>query len=577
MKLREALELVHESRSPGQERNRYQLACSSSPAHLQTFLQAFLIHRLPEMEIAIDTLSYGDLLSGLEGIEPLGYTGIAVICEWYDLDPRLGLRRLGGWAPSLHGDIAATVQTNLARLRRSVDRLAGAVPIALALPTLPMAPIEISAASQALHMETSLWADVWSFAKSCASLENLRLLSMAELDRLSPPSQRFDLRTEIAYGSPYALEHASALAELLSRLLAPPAPLKGLITDLDDTLWRGILGEVGSSGVCFTLDAGAQIHGLYQQLLQSLAERGVLLGIATKNDSALVQEALSRPDLLVRHDCFFPVVANWGPKSESVRRVLAAWNIGPESVVFIDDSPLELAEVRSHFPHIRSLVFPDDPGKVLDLFRNLRDWFGKPVILQEDRLRARSLQQTAAMADLPAAPVDREAFLAALESRISFQLSRDVQDQRAFELINKTNQFNLNGRRITEAAWRRMLSDSGAFLLTASYEDKFGPLGKIAVVLGETRHGAAVVSSWVMSCRAFSRRIEYATLSYLFEAMNLDKVAFSLEKTSRNTPLVEFFSSLGISEAMPEVSRSEFEARCPPLSHSLETNAVARS
>jgi FkbH-like protein len=585
MKLREALELIQKSTSAlavrgeenRQEQRRYQMACSSSPSHLQTFLQAFLIQRSPEADIAIDTLPYGDLLAGLEAVEPSGYTGIAAICEWYDLDPRLGFRRLGGWAPSLHEDIAATVQTGLARLRRSVERLSGAVPVALALPTLPMAPIEISAASQALHMETSLWAAVWNFAEWCASLRHIRLLSAAELDRQSPPSQRFDLRGEIGYGSPYALGHASAIADLLSRLLAPPAPLKGLITDLDGALWRGVLGEAGPSGVSFTLETGGQIHGLYQQLLQSLAERGVLLGVASKNDSALVQEALSRADLLVSGDCFFPVVANWGPKPESVRRILAAWNIAPESVVFIDDSPLEVAEVHSQFPQMRSLLFPDDPAKALDLFRDLRDWFGKPAILEEDRLRARSLQQSAAMVSAPVEPAGREAFLATLEARISFQLSRGVEDQRAFDLINKTNQFNLNGRRITEASWRGMLLNPDAFLLTASYEDKFGPLGKIAAALGEGRHRAAIISSWVMSCRAFSRHIEYATLSYLFETLNLDKVVFSLEKTGRNTPLLEFFASLDIPDSAPEISRSEFESRCPPLSHSLETNAAAGS
>ena len=107
---------------------------------------------------------------------------------------------------------------------------------------------------------------------------------------------------------------------------------------------------------------------------------------------------------------------------------------------------------------------------------------------------------------------------------------------------------------------------SGRVSLTASYADKFGPLGKIAVVLGESRSRAAAISSWVMSCRAFSRRVEYATLSHLFESMNLDKVLFHFEKTERNTPLQEFFASLGIPDTASEISRSQFEARCPPLS-----------
>jgi FkbH-like protein len=302
-----------------------------------------------------------------------------------------------------------------------------------------------------------------------------------------------------------------------------------------------------------------------------------LLGIASKNDSALVDEALARTDLLVQRDRFFPVVANWGPKPESVRQILAAWNIGPEAVAFIDDSPMEVEEVRTHFPRMRTVVFPSEPGRILELLRELRQWFGRPAILDEDRLRSQSLRQAAAMGAAPAEATDREAFLAALEARISFQLSRDVHDERAFELVNKTNQFNLNGRRITEAGWRQMLSNPEGFLLTANYEDKFGPLGKIAAVVGESRYGAAAISSWVMSCRAFSRRVEYATLSHLFESLKLDKILFTFEKTERNTPLQEFFASLGISDSAPEISRSEFEARCPALSHALEAHAAIGS
>jgi FkbH-like protein len=244
---------------------------------------------------------------------------------------------------------------------------------------------------------------------------------------------------------------------------------------------------------------------------------------------------------------------------------LAAWNIGPEAVAFIDDSPMEVEEVRTHFPQIRTVLFPSEQGKVLGLLRDLREWFGKPAILHEDRLRAQSLRQAAARGTLPAEPTGREAFLSALEARTSFQLSRDALDERAFELVNKTNQFNLNGRRIREADWRQVLANPEGFLLTASYEDKFGPLGKIAVVLGESRYGTAAISSWVMSCRAFSRRVEYATLSHLFESLSLDKVLFHFEKTERNTPLQEFFASLGISDSAPQISRSQFEARALSL------------
>ena len=133
--------------------------------------------------------------------------------------------------------------------------------------------------------------------------------------------------------------------------------MKGLITDLDETLWSGIVGEVGVAGVCWSLTDHAQIHGLYQQVLRHLSEMGVLLGIVSKNELAVVEEALRREDLLIPARSWFPVIAGWGPKSDSIGAILRTWNVGAESVVFVDDSAMELEEVRTAFPAMTCLPF----------------------------------------------------------------------------------------------------------------------------------------------------------------------------------------------------------------------------
>src|SRR5260370_10187647 len=140
---------------------------------------------------------------------------------------------------------------------------------------------------------------------------------------------------------------ASVWQTQLLNLFYPPSPMKGLITDLDDTLWSGLVGEVGVGAVSWNLAEHSQIHGLYQQELRHLSEMGVLLAIATKNDTNVVEAALERGDLYVPVSSFYPVRVRWGPKSGSVAEILQAWNIGPESVVFVDDSLLELSEVQT--------------------------------------------------------------------------------------------------------------------------------------------------------------------------------------------------------------------------------------
>ncbi|MFN3325140.1 MAG: HAD-IIIC family phosphatase [Bryobacteraceae bacterium] len=308
--------------------------------------------------------------------------------------------------------------------------------------------------------------------------------------------------------------------------------MKALITDLDDTLWRGILGETGIEGLEFTLEGGAQILGLYQQYLQALAERGVLLAVASKNEAALMEKALLRPDLLVEGRNLFPVEANWGPKSVSVGRILKAWNIGADAVAFVDDSPMELAEVNARFPEIRTLQFPAArPEKFGEFLLTLREWFGRAAILAEDRLRAESIRNRAEFVGNEA----NEEFLAQLNSRLVFSRVTQSSCQRSFELVNKTNQFNMNGQRFDLAGWMKLLSTPGGFAIAAEYTDKFGPLGTISVVCGRKEVNVTCLHTWVMSCRAFSRRIEYAMLRFLFERLQVERIVFEYVSTPKNT------------------------------------------
>jgi len=145
-------------------------------------------------------------------------------------------------------------------------------------------------------------------------------------------------------------------------------------------------------------------------------------------------------------------------------------------------------------------------------------------------------------------------------------------DARAFELLNKTNQFNLNGKRFSESEWRTFLKDPAAFILTVSYKDKFGSLGKIAVILGRTSGRVAHVSGWVMSCRAFSRRIEHQCLKYLFENLEADEITLDYQLTPRNGPLQEFLTEF-LGETPGEIvrlSKEQFAGKLPPLFHRLE-------
>lgn len=573
MRLIDALNTLNAARNRS-EQVEYDLLCGFQPLHLATLLGAYLQTGEPEARVVLREGRYGDLVGNIERAAADPSRAAAVVVEWDDLDPRLGTRGAGSWSHDALAGTVDDVEGALDRIAGALEALAGAEPVALCLPTLELPPVGLTPTWQAADVELELAACTAAFGARAARIGGVRVVGLGSLARLSP-SPRRSVRDELTKGFPYTHGHADAVAHALARLLSPPAAKKGLITDLDDTLWAGIVGEVGVDGIAWDLDGGAQEHGLYQAVLSSLAASGILVAVVSRNDQSLVETAFERPDLRLPPGQVFPIIAGWGAKSEAVAHVLEAWNVGPDSVVFVDDSPLELAEVQNRFPDVECVLFPSgDPEGVLELLGLLRDRFGKERVLAEDALRLDSLR-TSRLLRLAGenGAVDGEAFLAGLEATVTFHLHEPT--PRDFELVNKTNQFNLNGERYSEAEWRSLVENPDGFVLSVRYEDRFGPLGTIAVVTGEAEDGEVHVERWVMSCRAFARRIEHATLRLLFDELGASTAILAYAPTERNGPLREFLAELVEVPAEPgeiRITRDVFESACRPTYH-----AVARA
>jgi FkbH-like protein len=574
MKLTEALEVLRRPVAETAPESKIFLGCGFTPLHLQTFLAAELRALFSENRISVKTGLFGDLHGNIERLEPAGVDSLAVVIEWGDLDPRLALRTLGGWRPADLSDIVESAIRTAARLQRALTETSRHVHTVVCMPTLPLPPMFVPRPDQAGYLEMQLRQSVASFLMSLSQQPGLRIANTQFLDEISPLGGRYDVKSDVLSGFPYSLPHASAIAKLLACLIQNRPPKKGLITDLDDTLWAGILGEDGVDGISWHLDQHTHMHGLYQQFVSSLAGAGVLIGVASKNDPAIVGSAFARSDMLISKNDIFPFETHWSRKSESVHRILKTWNVGEDSVVFIDDSPMEVAEVKAAFPEMECIVFPkSDYQSVWNLLKHLRELFGKPSLMEDDALRLHSIREAGEWRDATQSPgSSAEEFLKTAEACMVFEPVQPNGDARAFELINKTNQFNLNGKRFNESEWRNFFSDPAAFVLTVSYKDKFGPLGKIAVIMGKSRGDRLCVTSWVMSCRAFSRRIEHQCLKYLFETRGAEEIGFDYQATDRNGPLQEFFAELlgGPAVAGVCLSREQFAARVPALFHRVK-------
>jgi FkbH-like protein len=555
------------------------LACGFTPLHLKTIVHAHLQQALPGRSVEIDTGLFGSLVETIAAAADYKPHGVVVAVEWADLDPRLGYREAQAWGHKVSPSIVDTCKDALDRLARSLEAVPSTIKVAVSTPTLSLAPVfSVPGWGAGIH-ELALEELIASFAARVARTPHCSVLNVRWLGEHSPQDTRYDAEVDLRFGFPYTVRHASALAAGLSRLAVPRSPKKGLITDLDDTLWHGLVGEVGPDGISWDLATNQQLHGLYQTLLQALADSGVLIAIASKNDRAVVDQALRGSELRISPAAIFPVEVHWEPKSTSVARILELWNISADAVVFVDDSPLEIAEVSAAHPGIECIQFPQgDNAAGVRLLGSLRDLFGKGEVSYEDSIRLQSIRSAAVLRGEHASEADPESLLASLDATVEIDFGAGAGDRRAFELVNKTNQFNLNGRRFQPADWAAALDRPGAWLAVVSYKDKFGALGKIAVMQGRALESRLYIDTWVMSCRAFSRRIEFAVLAELFRRYSPSELILDVAVTSKNGPLRSFVKSLtGVEPSGAcSASRERFDATCPMLYHRLLLTGVAQ-
>ncbi len=577
MKLIEAYEVLRASSSKASEFSVF-LGCGFNPQHLSTFLSAHLQLSAQSCRPQITTGLFGDCFGNIQRLaSSTREAGVAVI-EWCDLDPRLGIRSAGSWLPEVLPDIVDNVEQRCYGLWQALRRAAQDATLVVSFPSLPLPPVSFGTQWEASSFEAALKAIVAELARQLAADANIKIVNQDYLDQISLTKDRLNIDSELTAGIPYTLAHSDALAEIISKLIIPPTGKKGLITDLDDTLWRGLAGEIGSDAVSWDLDHGTHMHALYQKVLQSLSATGILIGVASKNDPHVAEQVFHRTDILLSRSAIFPMEVSWDPKSRSISRILKLWNVSADSVVFIDDSPIELAEVKAAHPGIECLRFPRSNNEGLQLLQRLRNLFGKTAILNEDLLRTPSMvrQQQAKTLD-ESDPLSISAIIQAAEPELTITFDKEPNDARPLELINKTNQFNLNGRRYTSTAWKKYLNSPDVFLIVIAYSDKYGSLGKISVVAGRHAPPQLLIDVWVMSCRAFSRDIEHQCLAELFDRFVVEELILDFVVTERNGPFRAFLETVTGSQPMApcRITRDDFLARRHPTAHRIREAATS--
>ena len=353
------------------------------------------------------------------------------------------------------------------------------------------------------------------------------------------PAQRFSLASYLASGAPVAGDALSAVAKvLIDLLLAPPSgTFKVVATDADNTLWAGLVGEDGVGAVSAEPHGTGFRHFVYQGFLLRLKAAGILLAVISRNDEDMVRAPLDSGSMPLKIADFVAIRAGYGAKSDHVRDLAECLNLGADSVVFIDDNPVELAEVASAVPGITCQAFPSKDDDLPAFLDRLALLFDRRSVTAEDVERTEMYRRRVA-AHSPTEGAGLMDFLKGLDMVLTLRDRTNDDWTRAHQLINKTNQFNLNGRRFDESQVATVLADGGR-IFTAVLDDRAGSHGEIIACLID-RDG--MVHALVMSCRVFQRRVEYAFMLWLLSHWQGPALSFAFSATERNEPFRNFLA-----------------------------------
>lgn len=314
--------------------------------------------------------------------------------------------------------------------------------------------------------------------------------------------------TKQLYSPDFAVDIAREVGSIVASL--HKSSKKVLALDLDNTLWGGVIGDDGMTGIEIGgTHARGEAFRQFQLAIASLAKRGVILAVCSKNDYKNAAEPFEKhPEMVLRLKDIASFQANWEPKSENLRRIALELNLGLDSIVFVDDNPAEIEIVNQFVPEIETILLGPDPSTYASHLLNCRH-FEPRSITADDLQRGEQYQAQAARAQaMSSAGTDMSAYLTSLDMHSVISEFTPVDVPRISQLINKSNQFNVTTRRRSEAEVEALMSDPDHYAFSVRLTDKFGDNGLISVVIVRVEGTTAVVDTWLMSCRVLKRQME---------------------------------------------------------------------
>jgi FkbH-like protein len=496
---------------------RVGLAASFTANTLSQFVGAHLVSEGYKPEIGIGP--YNQLLQMC--IDPKSYFGAAcdVIALLWRIEDFMG------------DELDAFLNSENTALGRACDKLESiAVAISnlrsnfsgtiiVSIPTMPTGlPVNLSSLDHATRLGHFHRTIIACFIEIVGKFQDVRLVDFDGVQREVGFSASFDPRQWYLYRQPFsdAFLHQAGIKIARIIVAARRSAKKCIVLDCDNTLWGGVVGEDGIDGIEIGTEYPGSAFRDFQRLLLHWRRQGIFLALLSKNNENDVWEVFEKHSaMLLKQTDISAWQINWLPKAENIASIAKALNIGIDSLVFIDDNPMEISYMQQAQPEVTSILLPEDPSDIVSTLQSVT-LFDRLEITEEDLARVDMMRAEMDREQL-SVKMSKQEFLETLGLKFELFQARSDDLGRVTQLINKTNQFNLTTIRKTLDEVRVLANSSNHRVYALRVSDRFGDYGLTGVLLVDISadHRVWTISNLLLSCRVLGRGVEAGLLAAL--------------------------------------------------------------
>ncbi len=377
------------------------------------------------------------------------------------------------------------------------------------------------------------------------NIPSIYLIKSQALLKTYPVQEYYDPYGEELGNIPYTLAFFAALGTILARkiLALINSPYKVIVLDCDNTLWHGVCGEDGVKGV--KIDAPFRA---LQEFIIAQQAAGKLICLCSKNQPEDVFAVFEgHPDMLLKENHLVNWRINWQEKSQNLQSLAEELQLGLDSFIFIDDNPVECAEVRANCPEVLALQLPENCDHIPKFLEHI--WaFDQLKTTQEDRQRTNLYQQNIQRQNLQKYSLSFEDFLGQLNLEIEISPMQTEELTRVAQLTQRTNQFNLTTIRRSESQIQKLCGLGELDCRVVKVKDRFGDYGLVGLLLFTAQEKSLIVDTFLLSCRVLGRGVEHKMLAYLgtiAQQKGLEQLKLIYKPTPKNQPIWDFLRTVG--------------------------------